>query len=249
MESQNTDRLNRDSQEIDRSIMDKRSHPIRIVIADDHPIFRDGLRRLLESEGDMKVVGEACDGLEAVKLATAIKPDILLLDLAMPHHTGLDALRDLNSNGGAAGAVRIILLTAAVEKKQVVEALQLGARGVVLKDSATQLLLKSIHAVMAGEYWVGRDSVSNLVQYLRNLMQSTNEESKQKKFGLTPRELEIVSAVVAGYSNREIAEYFKISEDTVKHHLSNIFDKLGVSTRLELALFAVNQGLPLKTIV
>jgi two-component system, NarL family, nitrate/nitrite response regulator NarL len=236
----------------DRPIMDspglqKRSHPIRIVIADDHPIFRDGLRRLLEAETDMKVVGEACDGREAVKLATEIKPDILLLDLAMPHHTGLDALRDLNTSG--AGAVRIILLTAAVEKKQMVEALQLGARGVVLKDSATQLLLKSIHAVMAGEYWVGRDSVSNLVQYLRNLMQSTNEESKQKKFGLTPRELEIVSAVVAGYANREIAEYFKISEDTVKHHLSNIFDKLGVSTRLELALFAVNQGLPLKTIV
>ena len=227
--------------------MDKRTHPIRIVIADDHPIFRDGLRRLLESESDMKVVGEACDGHEAVKLATEIKPDILLLDLAMPHHTGLDALRDLNASGG--GAVRIILLTAAVEKKQMVEALQLGARGVVLKDSATQLLLKSIHAVMAGEYWVGRDSVSNLVQYLRNLMQSTSEESKQKKFGLTPRELEIVSAVVAGYANREIAEYFKISEDTVKHHLSNIFDKLGVSTRLELALFAVNQGLPLKTIV
>ena len=227
--------------------MEKRSHPIRIVIADDHPIFRDGLRRLLESESDMKVVGEACDGREAVKLATEIKPDILLLDLAMPHHTGLDALRDLNTS--SAGAVRIILLTAAVEKKQMVEALQLGARGVVLKDSATQLLLKSIHAVMAGEYWVGRDSVSNLVQYLRNLMQSTNEETKQKKFGLTPRELEIVSAVVAGYANREIAEYFKISEDTVKHHLSNIFDKLGVSTRLELALFAVNQGLPLKTIV
>jgi two-component system, NarL family, nitrate/nitrite response regulator NarL len=229
--------------------MDKRVSPIRIVIADDHPIFRDGLRRLLESEGDMKVIGEACDGHEAVKLASSLKPDILLLDLAMPHHTGLEALHDLSVNPGAAGAVRIILLTAAVEKKQIVEALQLGARGVVLKDSATQLLLRSIRAVMVGEYWVGRESVSNLVQYLRNLMQSTNEETKQKKFGLTPREIEIVSAVVAGYANREVAEYFKISEDTVKHHLSNIFDKLGVSTRLELALFAVNQGLPLKTIV
>src|SRR6266568_2361658 len=226
----------------------RRSQPIRIVIADDHPIFRDGLRRLLEAEPDLKVIGEACDGSEAVKMARQLRPDIMLLDLAMPRMPGLEALREL-STGSNSNAVRVILLTAAAEKKQIVEALQLGARGVVLKDSATQLLLKSIHAVMSGEYWVGRDSVSNLVQYLRNLMQSSSEESKQKKFGLTPRELEIVSAVVAGYANREIAEYFKISEDTVKHHLSNIFDKLGVSTRLELALFAVNQGLPIKTIV
>jgi DNA-binding NarL/FixJ family response regulator len=197
--------------------MDRRSQPIRLVIADDHPIFRDGLRRLLEAEPGLKVIGEACDGAEAVKLARQLKPDILLLDLAMPRHPGL-------------------------------EALQLGARGVVLKDSATQLLLKAIHTVMSGEYWVGRESVSNLVQYLRTLVQSSGEEARQKKFGLTPRELEIVSAVVAGYSNKEIAEYFRISEDTVKHHLSNIFDKLGVSTRLELALFAVNQSVPLKSI-
>jgi DNA-binding NarL/FixJ family response regulator len=225
----------------------RRSQTVRIVIADDHPIFRDGLRRLLETETDLKVIGEACDGAEAVKLARTLKPDILLLDLAMPRHPGLEALRELSSGAGATG-VRVILLTAAAEKAQIVEALQLGARGVVLKDSATQLLLKAIHSVMSGEYWVGRESVSNLVQYLRTLVQSTGEEAKQKKFGLTPRELEIVSAVVAGYANKEIAVYFKISEDTVKHHLSNIFDKLGVSTRLELALFAVNQSLPLKTI-
>lgn len=225
----------------------RRTQPIRIVIADDHPIFRDGLRRLLETETDLKVIGEACDGAEAVKLARQLKPDILLLDLAMPRQHGLEALREMSTNSNQ-GSVRIILLTAAAEKKQIVEALQLGARGVVLKDSATQLLLKSIYTVMSGEYWVGRESVSNLVQYLRNLMQSSGEEARQKKFGLTPRELEIVSAVVAGYSNKEIAEYFKISEDTVKHHLSNIFDKLGVSTRLELALFAVNQSLPLKPI-
>jgi two-component system nitrate/nitrite response regulator NarL len=225
----------------------RRSQPIRILLADDHPIFRDGLRRLLEAEPDLKVIGEACDGAEAVKMARQLKPDVMLLDLAMPRMPGLEALREMSS-GPVSNSVRVILLTAAAEKKQIVEALQLGARGVVLKDSATQLLLKSIHTVMAGEYWVGRESVSNLVGYLRNLVQSSGEEAKQKKFGLTPRELEIVSAVVAGYSNKEIAEYFKISEDTVKHHLSNIFDKLGVSTRLELALFAVNQALPIKTI-
>ncbi|HKS73181.1 MAG TPA: response regulator transcription factor [Terriglobales bacterium] len=220
---------------------------IHIVIADDHPIFRDGLRRLLEAESDLKVIGEASDGAEAVKLARQLKPDILLLDLAMPKHPGLEALKDLSSGTGP-GGTRVILLTAAAEKSQIVEALQLGARGVVLKDSATQLLLKAIHTVMAGEYWVGRESVANLVQYLRNLLQSSGEEARQKKYGLTPRELEIVSTVVEGYSNKEIAGYFKISEDTVKHHLSNIFDKLGVSTRLELALFAVNQSLPLKRV-
>jgi two-component system, NarL family, nitrate/nitrite response regulator NarL len=226
----------------------KKPQTVRIVIADDHPIFRDGLRRLLEAEPDLKVIGEASDGAEAVKLARQLKPDILLLDLAMPKHPGLEALRDLSTSSPNSTPVRVILLTAAAEKSQIVEALQLGARGVVLKDSATQLLLRAIHTVMSGEYWVGRESVSNLVQYLRTLMQSSSDEARQKKFGLTPRELEIVSAVVAGYSNKEIAEYFKISEDTVKHHLSNIFDKLGVSTRLELALFAVNQALPLKSI-
>ncbi len=223
----------------------RRPQGVRILIADDHPIFRDGLKRLLESERDFKVVGEACDGVEAVKLVQQLKPEILLLDLAMPRRPGLEALREMNS-GPASSSVRVILLTAAAEKDQIVEALQLGARGVVLKDSATQILLKSIRAVMNGEYWVGRESVANLVQYLRTLVDSSSHESRKKRYGLTPREFEVISAVVAGYANKEIAEYFKISEDTVKHHLSNIFDKVGVSTRLELALFAVNQSLPFK---
>ena len=226
--------------------MDSTKAQARILIADDHPIFRDGLKRLLEAERGFKVIGEACDGVEAVSLVRQLRPEILLLDLAMPRRPGLQALRELSTESFS---VRVILLTAAAEKEQIVEALQLGARGVVLKDSATQILLKAIHAVMNGEYWVGRESVSNLVQYLRSLIDSSSAASRQKRYGLTPRELEIISAVVAGYANKEIAEHFKISEDTVKHHLSNIFDKLGVSTRLELALFAVNQGLPLKTIV
>ncbi len=154
-------------------------------------------------------------------------------------------MRELSNQ---ATPVRVILLTAAAEREQIVEALQLGARGVVLKDCGTEILMKSIRAVLAGEYWVGREPVFNLLQYLRGLMDSSTKLSRQKRFGLTPRELDIVSAVVAGFANKEIAEHFKISEDTVKHHLSNIFDKTGVSTRLELALFAVNQALPFKPI-
>jgi len=223
----------------------RRPQPVRILIADDHPIFRDGLKRLLESEGEFNVIGEACDGVEAVTMARQLIPEVMLLDLTMPRRQGLDTLRELSSD---ARSVRVILLTAAAEKEQIVEALQLGARGVVLKDSATQILLKSIRAVMNGEYWVGRESVSNLVQYLRTLVTPPSAFPQRNKYRLTPRELEIIAAVVAGFANKEIAQYFKISEDTVKHHLSNIFDKVGVSSRLELALFAVNQSLPFKPI-
>src|SRR5579863_1887009 len=216
----------------------RKPQTVRILIADDHPIFRDGLKRLLESERDFRVIGEACDGVEAVKMVRQLQPEILLLDLAMPRRPGLEALREMSSD---TNSVRVILLTAAAEKDQIVEALQLGARGVVLKDSATQILLKSIRAVMNGEYWVGRESVSNLVQYLRTLVSPATASPQRNKYRLTPRELEIIAAVVAGFANKEIAQHFKISEDTVKHHLSNIFDKVGVSSRLELALFAVNQ--------
>jgi len=213
---------------------------IRILIADDHPIFRDGLRRLLEAERGFQVVVEAADGEEAVKLARQLKPDIVLLDLAMPRVTGLEALREL---AASPKPVRTVLLTAAIEREQIVEALQLGARGVVLKESATQLLFKALRAVMAGQYWVGRDAVSDLVRLLRELTPAPGEEGRRSKFGLTPRELEIVGAIVAGYTNKDIAEKFSLSEQTVKHHLSSIFDKLGVSNRLELGLFAVNHRL------
>jgi DNA-binding NarL/FixJ family response regulator len=213
---------------------------VRVLIADDHPIFRDGLRKLLSEAPDFDVIGEAADGAEAVKLARQLKPDILLLDLAMPRLPGLEALREL---AGSSGAMRTILLTAAIERSEIAKALQLGARGVVLKESATQLLFKSIRCVMAGEYWVGRGSVSDLVETLRELMPTGAGERRKKTFGLTRRELEIISTIVAGYANKDIAQKFSLSEETVKHHLTNIFDKTGVSNRLELALFAINHRL------
>ncbi len=220
--------------------MDNAKPPVRLVIADDHPIFRDGLRRLLELESSFRVIGEAADGAEAIKLVRQLKPDVLLLDLAMPRVPGLETLGELAKSNAP---VRTILLTAQIERAQIVEALQLGARGIVLKESATELLMESIRVVMGGQYWVGRESVSDLVATLRDLMPRGGEEPSQRRYGLTPREMEVISAIVAGYTNKDIAQKFSISEQTVKHHLTNIFDKVGVSNRLELALFAVNHHL------
>ncbi|HWR37519.1 MAG TPA: response regulator transcription factor [Clostridia bacterium] len=218
--------------------MDK-NDKVRILIADDHTIFRDGLRRLLESEGEFTVVGEAADGAEALTLVEKTNPDVLLLDLAMPRVPGLETLRALSTQKSP---VRVILLTAAIDKRQIVEALQMGASGVVMKDAATQLLMKSIRTVMSGQFWVGREAVANMVQYLRD--RAANEPpSPAKSYGLTRRETDILSAIVSGLSNKEIAQKFALSEDTVKHHLTNIFDKVGVSSRLELALFAINNSL------
>jgi DNA-binding NarL/FixJ family response regulator len=220
---------------------DKTIRPIRILIADDHAIFRDGLRRVLEADPELRVVGEASDGAAAVKLTTELKPDIVLLDLAMPRLPGLDALRELASGPNAP---RVILLTAAIERSEIVSALQLGARGVVLKAWASDVLLKGIRGVVRGEYWVGRESVADLVDALRSVGPAAAlPDQRQKNFGLTRRELEIVGAVVAGYTNKEIAQKFSLGEDTVKHHITSIFDKTGVSNRLELALFALHHGL------
>jgi two-component system nitrate/nitrite response regulator NarL len=213
---------------------------VRVLIADDQPIFRHGLRTLLETDPGLRVVGEAADGGEVVRLARALLPDVLLLDFAMRGTGGLDTVRELST---LFPPVRTLLLTAAAGKDDIIEALQLGAHGVVLKQSAMDLLLKSIHTLMAGHYWVGPENVADLVETLRQVTASVDRHGRPRKFGLTHRELEVISKVVAGYANKEIAQEFSITEKTVKHHLTNIFDKLGVSSRLELALFGIHHGL------
>jgi len=216
---------------------------IRIVIADDHTLFRQGLRQLLEVESDFQVVGEASNGIEAVDAVRELRPHCLLLDLAMPEQGGLDALHQIAALED--GACRVVLLTAEIERTQLVLALRLGARGVVMKHSACEMLCKCIRAVVAGEYWVGRETVSDLLASLSTMSESERSQFRQGQgpFGLTGRELQVVQCVVKGGTNREIAQDLGLSGDTVKHHLSNIFDKLGVDNRLELALFAVNHRL------
>ena len=218
------------------------TRPVNIVIADDHTIFREGLRRLLETEPAFRVIGEAGDGGEAVQLVQQLKPDLLLLDMAMPAMSGLQVLDELSAGGTP---VRTIVLTAAIESWQTAQVLQRGARGVLLKEASTALLFKCIQCVADGQYWVGREEVGNLVEYMRREVSATQEA--RERLGLTGRELEIVSAIVAGLSNRDMASQFGISEQTVKHHLTRIYDKLGVSNRLELALYAIQRRLVDKT--
>jgi DNA-binding NarL/FixJ family response regulator len=212
-----------------------RLHQIRIVIADDHPVVRIGVKNMLQSDSGLDVIGEASDGDEAITGTLELLPDILLLDLQMPRLPGLEAMRAIMSGSPS---VKILLLTSTITTQQIIEALQIGARGIVLKDALADHLTTAIRAVSSGDYWIGGKRVVNLVGALHELMQQA-AVPERKTYGLTPRELEVVGCIVEGCSNRDIAKQFSISEETVKRHLSNIFDKTGVSTRLELALFAI----------
>lgn len=209
----------------------------RVFIADDHALFRDGLRRLIDSEPGFEVVGEAENAGNAIQFAQNLQPDIILLDLAMPDASGLDALEAL---GELSPSSRVVLLSASINKQQVVKALQLGVRGMALKDATPKSLFHGIRLVMEGQYWVADECVNNLVEALREATPQQRQNSQPKDFGLTRRELQIVNLVVAGFTNPEIAKKCTISEQTVKHHMSNIFDKVGMYNRVELALFAVS---------
>ena len=217
--------------------MAKTKTTIRVLLADDHEIFRDGLRKLLESEDDISIVGEAANGNECIRMLGKLKPDILLLDLRMPEKDGLSVLEEINFDSLP---TRVIVLTAAEDDRDVVRAMRLGARGIVLKQSASDLLGKAIHRVFGGEIWLDNRMTAEV---MKAFAKGSDSGVRRDKPLLSDREKEIVQLVAQGFRNKEIGEKLFISEQTVKNHLHNIFDKLGVSDRLELALYAIHHRL------
>ena len=225
---------------------EKKKATVRIVIADDHPIVRDGLKKLLLLEDDFEIVGEAGDGREVLSKVQEVDPDVLLLDLRMPNLDGLAALQALQQTNKR---TRVIVLTASEDKNEFVQAMKLGCSGIVLKQTAPDLIVKSIRKVNSGEIWLDSHTTAAVMrQFSTNLDGSSSQSGNGKgreRSPLSTREREIVALVAQGYKNKEMAEKMFISEQTVKNHLHNIFDKLGVSDRLELALYAIHKGLHL----
>src|SRR5271154_995169 len=219
---------------------------IRVLIADDHPIVRDGLKKLLSLEEDFQVVGEASDGCEVLDRVQELDPDVLLLDLRMPNLDGLSALQALQQTNKR---TRVIVLTASEDKNEFVQAMKLGCSGIVLKQTAPDLIVKSIRKVHAGEIWLDSHTTAAVMRQFQTGQESSSSGQAggkgRERSPLSSREREIVALVAQGYKNKEMAEKMFISEQTVKNHLHNIFDKLGVSDRLELALYAIHKGLHL----
>jgi DNA-binding NarL/FixJ family response regulator len=212
-------------------------NPTRVLIVDDHAIFRQGLRKLFDERTEYVIVAEAANGAEAIAAVHEHSPDVMLLDLQLGDMTGLDVLRRL----GTAIKTKTILLGADIQRGDELNAVLLGATGIVGKYAASEVLFRSIQAVLAGEMWVKREVIAELIGMIRSRDHSSSDALEH--FGLTPRELEIVKAVVQGMGNREISESLGISPFTVKHYMTRIFDKLLVANRVELALFATRQGL------
>jgi DNA-binding NarL/FixJ family response regulator len=209
---------------------------IRIILADDHPIVLHGLQQLFERQGDFAVVACCVDGASALQAVRAEAPDVLVLDLHMPGQSGVEVLRTLAAEQIVCKSV---LLTAAVRDNEVVEAVKHGAMGIVLKESPADVLLECVRAVARGESWIERDTVTRAFRTIvrREAAAESAEES------LTPREVELVRMVAQGLRNKAIAERLAISEGTVKVHLHNIYEKLGVDGRLELVLCAQKKGI------
>src|SRR5438067_8008009 len=218
---------------------------IRILIADDHPIVRDGLRKLLSLEDDFDVVGEAADGREVLDRVQELDPDVVLLDLRMPN---LDGLSTLQAMAQLNKRTKVIVLTASEDKNEFVQAMKLGCSGIVLKQTAPELIVKSIRKVYGGEIWLDSHTTAAVMRQFASpsdIASGSGPGKSRERSPLSQREREIVQLVAQGFKNKEMAEKMFISEQTVKNHLHNIFDKLGVSDRLELALYAIHKGLHL----
>jgi DNA-binding NarL/FixJ family response regulator len=207
----------------------------RVLIADDQTLFRSGLARLLDGDDRVTVVGEAFDGLEAVKLAASLKPDVVLMDIKMPNLDGIEATRRIVAESPKS---KVLMLTTFEADNHVIQALKAGASGYVLKDSQASAIVSSILAVVAGER-VMASAVANRV--LEMLTGATTP--KEFYDGLTAREVEILKMLATGMANKQIAYKLKISEKTVRNHVSNMYEKLGIYDRAQAVLYAVRKGL------
>jgi len=212
---------------------------IKVAVADDFPVYRLGLRRLLEPEEDLVIVGEAGNGMEAILLLEKLQPDVLLLDLKMPVMDGLDVLNEISKRKLR---TRAILMMTDTDREKAVRAVRLGARGIVFKDADANLLVKSIRKVHEGEVWIDNPILS---QALETLVSKPAQPPLpgERRNRLSNREMEVVRCVAMGMRNKEVADKLGVSEATVKNHLTSVYAKLGVSDRLELILYAIHHGL------
>jgi two-component system nitrate/nitrite response regulator NarL len=220
-----------------RSPRQGRHAAIRLFLLGEYPINREGLRLLFAAQPDFRVVGSASDWADAVG-THARRSDVIVVDLSNPRVPKKSALHALTT---LCSPARVIMLTPGFDASQIMEALRLGVRGIVAKNVTAELLFKSVRVVAAGQYWVERDIVADLTQRLGIAASSAKDAVRRNPFGLTERELHVVSLLIAGHANKAIADKCGIRERTVKQHLANMFDKVGVSNRLELALFALQE--------
>lgn len=211
---------------------------VRVLLADDHSLFREGIRSLLEDQDDIEIVGEAEDGLEAVRLTTRLKPTVILMDINMPVVDGVEATRTILKDNEAVG---IIILTMYPQDEYVFEALKAGAKAYLLKDTRSKRLLEVIRTVHRGQAVIDTEMTTRLLNEFRRL--ADKEESIPKLQPLTDQERRILTLVAAGASNKDIAADLNLSERTIKNYLSVIFQKLQVNNRTEAAIRAVRDGL------
>lgn len=222
--------------------------PIRILIADGHPIVLEGLYKVFANHPVITVVGEAVDGLDAIEKAVVLEPDVVLMDIKLPRVDGLTVLRSIQTR---APKSKVILFASAEHREEFVEAMKLGCAGVLHKDVPTSLIEKSILKVHAGEIWLDSNTTAAVMRKFASPTEPgaaspSNGKTPRERAQLSQREREIIILIAQGYKNKEIAEKMFITEQTVKNHLHNVFDKLGVSDRLELALYAIHNSLHLR---